>query len=69
MSWIKSIKLRKFSKGLPATLVKDGRLLESKIQNEKLTAYNLCRAIRLKGLKNIDELELAVLETEHNSQK
>lgn len=50
--------------GHPVTLVKDGKLLESKFRNEKLTVYNLYRAIRLKGLRNIDEVELAFLETD-----
>lgn len=60
----KSKFLRKFLEGSPVVIVKNGRVLHKKMEEEKLTRDELDEALREKGVKNIKDVEIAVLETD-----
>jgi len=59
-----SKKLRKFVEGEPVLIVKDGRVLRSNMKKEMMTMENLKEAIRSNGLSGIEEVKIAVLETD-----
>lgn len=55
---------RKVVEGEPVLLVRDGKVLRSNLKNEKMTMENLKEAIRSNGLTKIEEVKIAVLETD-----
>lgn len=60
----RSRRLRQAIEGEPRLLVRDGRLLEKALREEKLEAGEVRAAIRAHGLERIEEVRLAVLETD-----
>lgn len=60
----KSKFLRKFLEGSPVVIIKNGRIMQQKMKEEKLTRDELDEALREKGVKNIKDVEIAVLETD-----
>lgn len=60
----KSKFLRKFLEGSPVVIVKNGRIFHKKMEEEKLTHDDLDEALREKGVKDIKDVEIAVLETD-----
>ena len=59
-----SKKFRKFVEGEPVLIVKDGRILRSNMKKEMMTMENLKETIRSNGLSGIEEVKIAVLETD-----
>ncbi len=60
----KSKFLKKFLEGSPVIIVKNGRIKQQKMKEEKLTVEDIEEAIREKGIKSIKNVETAVLETD-----
>src|SRR5438034_9082506 len=56
--------LREAVEGSPTVVVSDGKLLRQNIRREGLAEEEVLMAIREHGLNNIDEVQLAVLETD-----
>jgi len=56
--------VRKAVDGEPVLLVKDGRVLKANMEKEKVTMGNLKEALRSNGLTKIEEVKIAVLETD-----
>ncbi|HEU4672668.1 MAG TPA: YetF domain-containing protein [Candidatus Limnocylindrales bacterium] len=50
--------------GEPALLVRDGRALEAAMRREGVEPYELRAALRAHGVARVDDVELAVLETD-----
>ncbi len=59
-----SKKFRQLVEGEPVLIVKDGRVLRSNMKKEMMTMENLKEAIRSNGLSGIEEVKIAVLETD-----
>jgi len=60
----RSRSLRKAIEGEPRLLVRDGRLRRKALQEEKLDVEEVETAVRAHGLARIDEVRLAILETD-----
>ena len=60
----RSRRLREAVEGEPRLLVRDGRLLEKAIREEGLEVEEVRAAIRSHGLAHIEDVRLAVLETD-----
>ncbi len=56
--------LKKFLEGSPVIIIKDGKIKYDKMKTEKLTREDLEEALRQKGIKDIKNIEKAVLETD-----
>ena len=59
---LKNSKIRVFSEGTPTVLVSDGRKIQENLKKEEIDAEELDAAVREHGVKNINEVDLAVLE-------
>jgi uncharacterized membrane protein YcaP (DUF421 family) len=55
---------RPFVHGIPVVIVKDGRPLLDVLLRERMSANDLFAAAREKGLRRIDDIQLAVLEAD-----
>ena len=66
IKWVtgRSRRLRNVIEGEPRLLVRDGRLLQKALQEEKIDADDVRAAIRSHGLTRVEEVRLAVLETD-----
>jgi uncharacterized membrane protein YcaP (DUF421 family) len=60
----RSRRARRALEGEPRLLVRDGRLLERALQEEKVDAEAVRAAVRHQGLARIEDVRLAVLETD-----
>lgn len=60
----RSRRLRRAIEGEPRLLIRDGRLLEKALHEEKVEPAEVRAAIRAQGLERVDEVHLAVLETD-----
>ena len=60
----RSRRLRQAIEGEPRLLVRDGRLLTRALREEKVDADEVRAAIRAQGIARVDEVRLAVLETD-----
>ena len=60
----RSRKLREAVEGEPRLLVRDGRLLQKAIKEEGLEVEEVRAAVRSHGLARIEDVRLAVLETD-----
>lgn len=60
----KSKAIRDFLEGSPVIIVKNGRISQKKMKEEKLTIEDLDEALREKGVKDIKNVKTAVLETD-----
>jgi uncharacterized membrane protein YcaP (DUF421 family) len=63
-SMFHSRKFRKLVEGEPVLLVRNGKPLKTNMKKELLTMENLKEALRTNGLKSLDEVDIAVLETD-----
>jgi uncharacterized membrane protein YcaP (DUF421 family) len=61
---IRSRKVRRVIEGEPRLLVRDGRLLTRALREEKVEAEEVRTAVRAQGLARIEDVRLAVLETD-----
>jgi len=62
-----SYKFKKFRivlEGVPVILIRDGKIIHSNMKKEKVTTDNLEEAIRSKGVKGVEKVELGILETD-----
>lgn len=55
---------RRLINGRPSILVKDGKLMPDQMRRERYTIDDLLEQLRRKGLPNIAEVEVAILETD-----
>ncbi|MEO8513503.1 MAG: YetF domain-containing protein [Ignavibacteria bacterium] len=60
----KSKKIRILLEGKPVTIIKQGNVLKHTLMKERLTIESVEEAIRSNGLKSIDDVAEAVLETD-----
>jgi len=59
----RSRRLRRVMEGVPIVLVENGRLIERNLRRERLTVDELTEQARAHELESIDDIRLAVLET------
>jgi uncharacterized membrane protein YcaP (DUF421 family) len=60
---LRSPRVRKAIQGEPRLLARDGRFLEGALREEGLSEAEVQAAIRAQGLERVDQVALAVLET------
>lgn len=60
----RSRRLRNAVEGEPRLLVRDGRLLQRALEEEKIDAEEVRAAVRASGLARVDDVRIAVLETD-----
>jgi uncharacterized membrane protein YcaP (DUF421 family) len=60
----KSKKFNKILEGEPVILVRNGKALKNNMYKERVTLDTLKEALRTKGMKNIEDVDLAILETD-----
>jgi uncharacterized membrane protein YcaP (DUF421 family) len=60
----RSRRLRRAIEGEPRLLVRDGRLLTRALRDEKVEADEVRAAVRAQGLTRLEDVRLAVLETD-----
>jgi len=60
----RSRRLRRAIEGEPRLLVRDGRLLTKALKEERVDVWDVRAAVRLEGLARIEDVRLAVLETD-----
>ena len=63
MATMNSMKARKFFSGEPLILVEDGQIYQNNIKKAKLDLSDLLIAARCEGIFSVDEISLAVMET------
>jgi uncharacterized membrane protein YcaP (DUF421 family) len=61
---LRSRRLRHVIEGEPRLLIRDGKLLQKAIREEKVELDEVRRAVRAHGVSGIEEVRLAVLETD-----
>ncbi len=61
---LRSGRLRRAIEGEPRLLVRDGRLLTKALREEKIEAEQVRAAVRAQGLARVEDVRLAVLETD-----
>lgn len=61
---VRSQRLRRVIEGEPRLLVRDGRLLTKALREEKVESEKVRAAIRAHGLAHVEDVRLAVLETD-----
>ena len=60
---LKSTKVRRFINGHPSVIIKDGKVRFSVMSKLRYTLDDLVLELRSKGIKSIEEVDYAVLET------
>jgi uncharacterized membrane protein YcaP (DUF421 family) len=60
----RSRRLRRAIEGEPRLLVRDGRLLPKALREEKVEPSDVRAAVRAQGLERVEDVHLAVLETD-----
>jgi uncharacterized membrane protein YcaP (DUF421 family) len=60
---LKSYRLRTLINSEPVLLIKNGRILEKALQNERVTVDDLNTMLRDKDVFSIEDVEIAILET------
>ena len=60
----RSKRVRQALEGEPRLLVRDGRLMEKALREEKVDAEDVRTAVRAHGLARIEDVRMAVLETD-----
>lgn len=65
VGWLasRSRRMERLVEGEPVLVARDGKLLESVLRRELLTRADFDAALRHQGCRSIDEVELALLET------
>ena len=61
---LRSIRLRRAIQGEPRLLVRDGRLLARALDEEKVLPDEVRASVRAAGIERLDDVHLAVLETD-----
>lgn len=56
-------KSRKFINGVPSVLINDGQMKLEELKKARLTTDELQSSLRLKNIGNVEDVELAVLES------
>lgn len=66
IEWLshKSKKFNDFVEGEPVLLIRNGKMLKKNMDKEKITIDNLKEALRSKGLKSVEQVDLGILETD-----
>lgn len=66
IEWLshKSKKFNEFVEGEPVLLIRNGKMLRKNMDKEKISIDNLKEALRSKGLKHIEQVDLGILETD-----
>ncbi|HEX2788347.1 MAG TPA: YetF domain-containing protein [Ignavibacteria bacterium] len=60
----KSKKFNKILEGEPVILIRKGKMMKRNMDKERVTLENLKEALRTKGVSHVDEVDLAILETD-----
>lgn len=60
---VKSFKFREIVESSPVILVKDGKVMEKTLLKQRMTFDDLLNGLRIKGVFNVSEVELAMMET------
>ena len=60
---LKSTKIRRFIDGTPTVIIKDGKVRFSAMSKLRYTLDDLVLELRSKGIKSIEEVDYAILET------
>lgn len=60
---LKSAKIRRFIDGTPTVIIKDGKVRFSAMSKLRYTLDDLVLELRSKGIKSIEEVDYAILET------
>jgi uncharacterized membrane protein YcaP (DUF421 family) len=58
--------LRRVMEGEPVVLIENGNLVEHNLRRERITLEELAETARLQQVENLEEVRLAVLETNGN---
>lgn len=61
---LKSKFMKRFLEGNPVVIVRNGRIYSQKMKKENLTREDLDEALRQNGIKDIKNVEKAILETD-----
>jgi len=56
-------KTRKYINGAPSVLIKDGQMKLEELKKARLTTDELQGALRLKNIGNVEDIEVAILES------
>lgn len=60
---IHSMSVRRALDGTPAVLIQNGKIVEKNLRRMKFTVNDLLEELRIKDVFNLEEVELAILET------
>lgn len=60
----RSKKFNRILEGDPVILIRNGKAMKKNMNKEKVSFDNLAESLRTKGIKNIEDVELAILETD-----
>jgi len=65
VSWLtyRSKKVQRFVEGNPLVLVHNGKVVQSVLESEEVTQHELMAALRAAGLSSLEEVHMAILET------
>ncbi len=65
VSWaaFRSKKVQKFVEGIPLVLVHNGKVMPSVLASEEVTQHELMAALRAAGVGGVEEVHVAILET------
>lgn len=65
VSWLtyRSKKVQRFVEGNPLVLVHNGKAVQSVLESEEVTQHELMAALRAAGLSGLEEVHVAILET------
>jgi len=58
--------VRRILEGEPVVIVQDGKVIESNLRRERLTAAEVCEEARLHQIDSLDRVKWAVLESNGN---
>lgn len=56
-------KSRKYINGVPSVLIKDGKMMLEELKKARLTTDEIQGALRLKNIGSVEDVELAILES------
>lgn len=65
VSWLtfRSKRVEKFVEGIPLVLVHNGKVVSSVLAGEEVTQHELMAALRAAGVSSVEEVHVAILET------
>ena len=59
----RSKRARRVLEGNPIVIVQDGSIIAENLKRERMTVEEVCEAMRLKQIGNVDDVEWAILES------